>query len=243
MKYADDAHFSSQYEFRLKMTRFIKRSEVNMLMAALRRFGITPSEVSFDKDLINQLSVPLPITVKVNRSDFSFIIEDLESDYWIVFFPGSKGPGQVSARISDFETVCSRFSNWAASVAKELKEPDPFSLLGTNNLIEPELLGEQHNNEKISQREFAAIKTALAEIRRYLVEEVKPDTRHLAAIDDRLNFLEQSAKTQDRKGWIFAAIGVAFTIADGLAMSPEQAHKLFAILSDLFRHTLLKLLS
>jgi hypothetical protein len=88
-----------------------------------------------------------------------------------------------------------------------------------------------------------AIHKSLHDFRSFLQQEQHPSAEHSRVIEERLNFLEKEAKTQGKKQWMYVAIGVVVTIADGLAMSPDQAHKLFALLSDLSKYLFMKLLS
>jgi hypothetical protein len=224
------------------MEKFISRSEINMLIASMLQTGITSRELILSGNTEDSLSLPLPLRMSIRRSHFYFEIGHYWGNYTVEFFPSHK-PATPSKRLhKDFNSIIDEVAGWATRVARELNEPDPWSVLGKGILPEPELLNKREESQKFNDRELRAIKASIQEIRRFLVTEMKPDSQHLKAIDERLSFLEEETKKQNKKQWTYLAIGLVVTIADGLAMSPDQAHKLFALLSDLFKHLFLKLL-
>jgi hypothetical protein len=224
------------------MAKFILRSELNMLITAILRTGISTKELTLSCNSKDTLTIPLPLKFSINDTPFYFEISYFWKNYYATFFPGLSATAATEVH-QNIKSLSDDISGWANRVARELSEPDPWSLLGENRLPQPELFDKTGDNEKFNERDLRIIKESLQEIRRFLVSEMKPDVEHSKAIDERLSFLEKETQTQNKKQWMYVAIGVIVTIADGLAMSPDQAHKLFGLLSDLFRHLVVKLLS
>lgn len=188
----------------------------------------------------------MPLTISIKSSNFYFTIGYFSGlnlrQYTAEFFPSDR-PSPHTSHHDKYESLLAELLKWGKKVAQELSEPDPWALLGEEQLPRPELIDQIDEDQKFNERELQAIHKSLQDIRSFLQQEQHPSAEHSRVIEERLNFLEKEAKTQGKKQWMYVAIGVVVTIADGLAMSPDQAHKLFALLSDLSKYLFMKLLS
>lgn len=227
-------------------SKFILRSQINKIIETLTETGIPSKEVVFSKELRSVLSIELPLTLLIKGSNFHFTIGYFSSlnlrQYTAEFFP-SERPSPQTTHHEKYESLLAELLKWGKRVAKELSEPDPWALLGEGQLPRPELIDRIGEEQKFNERELQAIQKSLQGIRNFLQQEQHVPAEHFRVIEERLNFLESEAKTQGKKQWMYVAIGVIVTIADGLAMSPDQTHKLFTFLSDLSKHLFMKLLS
>lgn len=223
----------------------ITRSQVNKIIQLLLEFGVPPQELIFSQEIKGSFSIPLPLTVSIQNSNFRFTVgyfsSHTQNEYTAEFFPSERAHPQKTYH-GDYEALVDEASWWAERVGKELSEPDPWILLGKGRLPHPELVDRIEENQKFNEGELQAIKKSLEKIRDFLAKDVNPEPRQFKAIEEQLDFLEEEAKKQGKKQWMYVAIGVVATIADGLVMSPDQAHKLFSFLSDLSKHLFMKLL-
>ena len=69
-------------------------------------------------------------------------------------------------------------------------------------------------------------------IKTYLIAEIKIDSDQKKETNERLDYLIEAAKRQGRKDWIHTAIGVIFTLAVSLSLSPEQAKSIWGLLKS-----------
>lgn len=216
---------------------------MNQLLASIVRAGISPKDLKIEVGQTeNTLALPLPIGFYLKNSPFYFSLNYFWGDYIINLFPSSKPAVADNKTLKHFEAVVEVMTEWSKRVGLELMEPDIWSMFGNNVVPQTELFDKKEDQQSFDENELAAVKKSLQEIRHFLVAEMKPDRDRLQAIDEKLAFLEKEATVQNKKQWMYVAVGVAFTIADGLLMSPEQAHKLFAMLSNLFKHLVFRLL-
>ncbi len=161
--------------------------------------------------------------------------------YSLEVFP-SGIPRPVYALGDKWSQVTGDFSTWLERIQKELAEPDPWLLLRQGNILLDEILLDKEVGESFDQNELRRLHEFIQTLRQFLISEVTPNAEQLRLIEERLRYLEESAKRQNKKDWAHTAIGIIVTIAVGLAMSPEQAHKLFTLTSEFVNTLFMKLL-
>jgi hypothetical protein len=226
------------------VAKLIVRSQINGLVKAARDLGLGPNVITLGQETKGKLVIELPFKIATADPLIYFVIDHTFGTYDTRFFPVAElGPSLGHSNHSKWESVLSEFTNWAERVKQEFAEPDPWLLLAQDELLLSDISLSEEDNEKLSERDLILVREFVDRTREFLVSEVGPDEEQLALINKRLRDLEESAKTQDKKAWTYTVVGVAFTIASSLSLSPEQGHKLFALVSDLLKTIVLKLLA
>src|SRR5206468_186767 len=92
-------------------------------------------------------------------------------------------------------------------------------------------------------QELERLHQHIESVREFLLSSAEPTESQLQLIDEKLKYLEDSARRQSKQDWAHTAIGVMCTIAIGLAMAPEQAQRLFALTSEFLKTIFMHLLT
>jgi hypothetical protein len=223
------------------------RSQVNELIKLAAGSGVPPAAIEFSRDLAKPvLYVQMPLRLAVRGTEFFFEID---------YDPGKRGGRQYKASrfpagsprtevdLTPFwSTVVEYFGYWLRTVGRELGEPEPWLLLtGADALLAGVPLA-QAAAETFDDRELGELRKFLGTVREFVASEGRATPSQLSEIDERLAYLEEQARKQDKRAWAFTAIGVVVTIAVGSLLSPEQAHKLFGLTAEFLRGVLTKLL-
>ena len=215
----------------------IVRSQINELVQAILQSGVLPNMLKFIPAIPKtalQIQLPLKVTYEDPSFYFSISYDKSDDTFGAHFFPNNKlemGRGWHKT----WSAVIGQLVVWLAAVAKETSQPDPWELLDQGSILKDQIPSARGAEEKFSDSELVKLRGFLSEARNLLVAEVKPNTGQLNLIDERLSYLDESAKRQSKQDWAHTAVGVMFTIAIGLAMAPEQANRLLQLTANFIK--------
>ena len=215
-------------------TRTLLRSQRNDVLQMIRESGLDPfnfewfkvrSSRSIDRlgngDVISKL--------KYSGSDYYFLFDFANDLHYCEFSPGEQTlvqrefPGSWSAQKASL-------SRWLAYLEREVREPDLWDHLAAYNIAESDRLSPSVLNAPFSLRELEQIIAAIDQVRSYLASEFTLAPEQTAGLNEKLDYLVDAAKRQGRRDWFHTAIGVILTLAVSLALSPDQARKVWGIL-------------
>ncbi len=213
--------------------------------------GVSPDALDFtNRKSLKDLTVALPLKLRVMKDNglfFNIGYQEYSNGaryFRAEFFPsGTVAFGSKTEEFSNWNSLISVFSDWAQKVRVELDEPDPSLLIEQGRMLLGSIPTPGTHADKFSEYDLHFVHESVGRIRKFLVSEIAPNEQQLSSIDERLRYLEESAKTQDKKAWAYTSIGVAFTIASALALSPEQGQKLFVLTSELLKGIFMRLLT
>ena len=229
-------------------SRSIFRTELNAIVQTLLMSGLDQTGFEFSKDFSKRVfDIQLPLQITHRESGFYFIV-DFERGEWNTTSYSTSSFPTIAAddEIEYFTTwsaVISNLGAWLERVSNELSQPDPWLLLNEGNLLADNIPSEGASLEKFNEEELSWVRGLLDSIRDFLISETQPTSDQLKLINEKLTYLEESARRQNKQDWAHTAIGVVVTIAIGLAMAPDQANKLFQLTSALLRSIFFKLLT
>jgi hypothetical protein len=228
-------------------SQYIFRSQLNQLLKVLIDSQLGGDAFVFDTDLSKtNLQVKLPIKVTHQASYFYFkadVYVDVHKRpkyFSCTLRPGST-PDVETLFLDKWDSVVGKLRQWVKTIEKEISEPDPWALLKQARVLDDGIpTGQQ---DQFTDAEIERVKEHLAAVREFLIDNAKPDQEQLKRIDERLSYLEESARRQSKQDWAHTAVGVTFTIAIGLALAPDQANKLFHLTAAFLQTIFIKLLT
>jgi hypothetical protein len=225
-------------------SKYLFRSQVNELIREILKTGLESTLFEFDRDISNMdFQIEIPLTIKLRNSSFNFRLIHFAGDFQSHYFPSlDKKMGDVHKVQNTWQDLVAEFILWLGRVKEEINEPNPWLLLNQGNILTNEVPTGVIGGEQFSQAELVKLHEHINIVKEFLISEVKPSKEEFSIINEKLTFLEETALRQNKKDWAYTAIGITFTIAVGLAMSPEQSHKLFAVMSEFIKAISLKLL-
>ncbi len=115
---------------------------------------------------------------------------------------------------------------------REVEEPDLWEDLSKQKLSYDETISPDIINEPFSIHQAEQIADGIENIRRYLLNEFKGEQNAEKIINQKLDYLIDASKRQGRKDWFHTCIGVFFSMATALTMSPDQTKQIWIILKN-----------
>jgi hypothetical protein len=232
------------------MAGHISRSQVNSLLRSLLEAGVPLDalELNTSRDSLKKLTISLPFELRVRDSHLFFEVNGYAPSlgnpmFKAAIFPGSEPAVPESLGTPDWNDVIGSFKLWARAIRVELDEPDPWLLVEQGSMLLGSIPSAADYVDKFSERDLVLVQGFLGQIRDFLVAETNPTQQQLLSIEERLRYLMESAKTQDKKAWAYTTVGVVVTIASALVLSPEQGHKLFELTAQLLKAIFIRLLT
>jgi hypothetical protein len=122
--------------------------------------------------------------------------------------------------------------NWLTYLKREINEPDLWEQLAAYQLSKSDQLDINQSNDPFMENQVEQITQGILRIRGYLKTEFNFNEQQLNEVSEKLDYLTEAARRQGRKDWFHTAIGVIFSLAVSLALSPEQAKNIWGILRD-----------
>src|SRR5215213_2915668 len=215
-------------------SQFIFRSQLNELIQTILEANFASGSIEFDKDLSKtDLQIELPLRIIYKGSNFHYFEISFRSSRYAPsgYFRTEYFPGAEANKESHLNTlwpeIIEQLKSWMNIIKRELSQPDPWILLNQGDVLTNQIPDSGDAAEKLSEEDVQRLYEYTKSLKEFLVSEIKPSQDQLKLIDERLKYLEESAKRQNKRDWAHTAIGVTFTIAIGLALAPEQASKLF----------------
>ena len=167
-------------------------------------------------------------------------IRHKESDYYFLFDHGPDSPyGSHYYERSPGETVSTdrgypggwdlmrnAFVEWTRYLKREIESPDYWTDIAGQSEI-GKLFSDMPNNDPISDEDQLRITEAVEQIRNYLKEKEEFEADYWKSIDEKLDLIIDSSKTNGRKAWVMLAIGGLISIFSSGIFAPEQASTYF----------------
>jgi hypothetical protein len=221
----------------------IVRSQINELIQTVLKSNVSPDTLTF-VPAIPKTSLQLRLPLRIAYEDPSFFFEisfTSRGKFQSYFFPDNRFETRNSYN-DTWSPVIAQFETWLAVVGAESSQPDPWALLDQGSFLKDAIPSASGAQQLFSGSELARLRGFLIEAKRFLVAEAGPTDEQLDLINERLDYLKQSAERQNKQDWAHTAVGVMFTIAIGLAMAPEQANRLLELTADFIKTIFMPLL-
>lgn len=230
----------------------IFRSQVNELLGVIiesgistERFGFYKSdgEPLFGNDLSRDiLEVELPVRITLEGTEFYFRIRyKHKSDEWPVEFRADYFPSFGAGQTFDEKTVWSWsgvlkcLRKWIQRLEHEITQPDPWSVYTQGKVLGGDLPSGNIGSERISAEELRRVRNQTRLIREYVVKEAKPTKQQLDEINEKLDYMEESAQRLNKRDWANIAISTILNIVTSLAMDRLKAQGLFGLVAETIR--------
>ena len=137
---------------------------------------------------------------------------------------------------SHWGNLLNGFMDWIDCLATQLQAPDLWATVsGDMQLIR---VAAYQDTQSFTPDEQLQVKKALKEIKAYLIKSHNLSGTRLAAVEARLNYLEQSATRMSRKDWLHIAIGVLANIATTIALGGDDTRELFRFAGQIIKQIL-----
>lgn len=207
---------------------YILKSQKNDVLSAIQKVGLDVSQFQWVE--CPSLITPNLMVSKLihTATGYYFMFDFRNSRHWSKFSPAvesSEGLEYPGAWMEQMGYVYT----WLRCLRTELDTSDLWAAITKERTLFEIASAQDTANMIFSINEQEYIATQLEEIRRYLVKMLEPSREHVQFVTTSLNYLIDASKRQGRKDWYYQAIGVLFTLADGVCLAPDQARELLRL--------------
>lgn len=113
-------------------------------------------------------------------------------------------------------------------IKKEISQPNYWGDLG--KYLFSDINVNTHDNNPLSYNEVARIEAAITNVRDFLLSNEAADSRNVDIINDKLDYIVSSSKTQGRSSWVHLCIGAIVSLSATCAYSPERTNEIWLII-------------
>jgi hypothetical protein len=201
----------------------IKESSLDPFNFFWNKTASSRSGDTLSSDIISKL--------EYKGSDFYFLFDFLRKAHYAEYSPGNDKlvdeyyPGA-------WKNQQYYVQQWLSFLKREIDQPDLWAQLSEYQFPREDQLSRDMGNEPFTAFQVDQIVRGIDLIKTYLIAEIKIDSDQKKETNERLDYLIEAAKRQGRKDWIHTAIGVIFTLAVSLSLSPEQAKSIWGLLKS-----------
>lgn len=210
----------------------ILRSQKNEIFERIKKYGLNPSEFKWIQIDSKCGTIEKADKLFHQPTEHYSIFEFVTNKHWAEYSPGPNKSKNVRYIANSWDTQLSNVEDWLVNLKKELV-PDLWEAFSKENILDESNFSSE-NDYPFTKIEQEQISKKLNEIEKYLksIQNLSKDQEKF--IRERFLYLEESSKHQNKRDWLYTAIGVFFTIVVGVGMAPQAANDLFYFIS----HTL-----
>jgi len=212
------------------------RSQRNIAFNILARAGLDPcafiwSDERREGSLFHIDGIVSVLTHEATGHFFEF--DTRSSLSFLTFSPGRDAP-EEGVTFKSWPLLWGVVEDWIGFLKREIEAPDLWAAaLEASELADASMAEDKPFTDEEREEARRGIET----VRKKLLE--RGDLQeHTAAINERLDRLEDAIAHSSRWAWFHTAIGVIFTIATACSLSPAVARELFQHLNAVFQGTL-----
>ncbi|KAB2823080.1 hypothetical protein [Aliivibrio finisterrensis] len=204
----------------------------------VNQFRAVEKEVDeFPGFILQFVNSPLAFLTRTNSSDY------FEHDYRYVEFAPSypKSDYMPRDRWCSVEEVYDGFKDWLVkhveNYLEEIDVPDLWSQIDRQNLFVDDPLINR-NNKSFDKAEKERVALAIEHFKKLLELEFQPTVEQLEVINDRLNYLVESADRLNKVDWQSVAISTLMSISIALSLDTQKGRALFGLFKSAFTSAL-----
>jgi len=208
--------------------RFLLPSQTDKLYQSFSVFGVNPKEFDIKHTKSN-------FTVTHGTTGFYCEIDDIRKTppraddplYKMEFIPRDTNV-KTKLTLRYFSDVRKQFDIWLKHLAREITQPDYWSILQEEAKSLPLFPETDAPNTSFSSTELGFIKQQLDKTKNFVFANFELSQEHQIFVETKLKYLEEFAQKSDhgRLDWFNIAIGVLMSIIVGISFNPEQAKTL-----------------
>lgn len=211
----------------------LKQSQKNDILRLIQNTKLDPVNFkwNFIESGFRRISVP---KISYRNTDFFFIFdrEQEYNAYYLRFRPGSELLDGFYQEIESWEKVVHVFRSWLENLEEEINEPDLWvEIQKYSSAIDTKIIPDI-SNEPFNYQEVQRIISGIEEIKGYIFDNIESSHEHEQSVNDHLNYLAETVKTQGRRNWYYTCIGVIIGICWDLVCAPEHANTIWNIMKN-----------
>jgi len=165
---------------------------------------------------------------------FFFLFNRFSSGKYAATYSPGRSERRTFIVADDWPGQLRNVEAWALNLRRELEEPDLWATISQEKRL-AEGASEASGNSPFSLEEQQRLAQDVKEIREFIARTFSLNQEQAKFVDDRLNYLTESAERLGRKDWINLALSVLMTIIIGLAMPPDASRELLRFAGEVFK--------
>lgn len=185
-------------------------SQKNAVFQIISKDSLNPNDFTWKEDGYNLDAARISVLFYKDNQDYYYAFGLNQCE----FSPGEH-VRTVVVPIVSWSHQLLVFRRWLDFLKREINQDDLWSMYGGTQTEQNEI-----PEVKFNEKELALIESKLAEFKKAIVEHVIPG--QLNSVHERLDYLAESSKKQDKRSWFHLAIGIFVTIVTSMNATSRQ---------------------
>jgi hypothetical protein len=218
----------------INIIMLLMKSQKNDVFELIQKSELDPFNFEWTTDSFRDESLAQYITVDkivYKNSDYFFIFGFVGNEHYAFFSPGDTTMIQ-EAYTGTWMIQKQWFRNWLIYLKREIHSPDLWQELSRYELSKGDRISDETTNAPFTVYQAEQIIDGINKLRFHIEEQFSLNEYENKLVNDKLDYLIDAAKRQGRMDWIHTAIGVTFTLAASLNMSPDQANTIWSFIKN-----------
>lgn len=211
----------------------LMKSQMNEIFELITNRELAPTSFKW-KNVGSILDKSIDVQRLILRdTEYYFSFNNISGGYWnLSFSPGLQRLEDEVDNCRSWQDVTRIFGIWLTCLTREMEQPDLWQEINQYNLGYTEW--SQDNNNLFTFNEATRIIDGVNNVRTYLLEQSVEDESQSQIINDKMDYLINSAKIMGRKDWGNIFVGALLNLFITLSIEPEKGK----IVIDIFKSTL-----
>ena len=212
----------------------LMKTQKNKVLEIIKHIELDPFNFRWDTVKFRGSTVSQSYTVDkivYIGSDFYFTFGLHEETHFSIFSPGTDILIERADHL-EWDEQCHWVINWLKNLKREIDAPDLWQELSRYKLSKSDRISDENTNAPFTANQAEEIIDGINKLRSHIGEQYSLNAYEKKLVNDKLDYLIDAAKRQGRMDWIHTAIGVIFTLATSLNMSPDQAKVVWSFIKN-----------
>ncbi len=218
-------------------------SQKDSLYDLIEKIGLSPNQFEFSEMPSKRWGSRIATELRFKKSDFYFLFEtetnnpltQANDQHYAVFCPGFSSYIESETTLK-WSSQLHRVSTWLENIVREITSPNKWERLESE--IQSININFDNEEDKFSVQEYEDLQRKIL-----ILKEGIPSIGLLSEqeriINEKLDYLVESAKNMKKFDWKSLFIGIMFSIIIQLEVTPDNAKSLLSLIKQVFHSFLL----
>lgn len=205
-------------------------SQKDSLFKVIENIELSPSQFNFFERMSSLNEWENAVVIGYNSSKYYYAFDYYDNNHYAEMCPGRDVYSEAFFT-KTWDNQIQYFIIWLQNLKREIYAPDFWSRL--QNEINGLDFHFESDNEKFTFQEYEDV-TNRIEILRSRLSSISFEENQLLALNQKLDFLIESAKDMKKFDWKGLFIGIIINVVMQLSVTPDNANSLWKIIKEVF---------
>lgn len=210
-------------------------SQKDQIFDLIEEQNLSPSQFEFNEEQVNVVSHTEKTILSFKNSQYFFQFDYRNGGHYSIFSPGRSTITEEEFP-RNWENQLFYFKEWLLNLLREINTPNKWERLRKE--INEINSGFTVGQEKFSFQEYEELIIKINQLKGS-IKEIGLSRDQILGINNKLDFLVESAKTLSKFDWKSLFVGTIISITIQLGLTPENSKSLWNLITHIFNQLFL----